>query len=54
MSEYYGQEVIFMKQQQDSNLQQQNVKDKSEKERKQDIKNAEYIAKNGQPNHPNT
>ncbi len=43
-----------MTQQQDSNLQQQNIKDKSAKEKKQDIKNAEYIAKNAQTNHPNT
>ncbi|WP_255711601.1 hypothetical protein [Pelosinus baikalensis] len=43
-----------MTQQQNSNLQQQSIKEKSEKEKKQDIKNAEYIAKNAQPNHPNT
>jgi len=43
-----------MTQQQDSNLQQQSIKDKSKKEKKQDIKNAEYIAKINQPNHPNT
>ncbi len=40
--------------QQDTSVQQQSIKNKSEKERKQDIKNAEYIAKNNQPNHPNT
>jgi hypothetical protein len=43
-----------MTQQQNSNLQQQSIKEKSEKEKKQDIKNAEYIAKNAQSNHPNT
>ena len=43
-----------MTKQQNSNLQQQSIKEKSEKEKKQDIKNAEYIAKNAQPNHPNT
>lgn len=43
-----------MTQQQNNNLQQQSIKEKSEKEKKQDIKNAEYIAKNAQPNHPNT
>lgn len=44
-----------MTQQQVSDLQQQqNTKGKSAEERKQDIKNAEYIARINQPNHPNT
>ncbi|MBC8014408.1 MAG: hypothetical protein H7X79_01520 [Sporomusaceae bacterium] len=47
-----------MTQQQGSDLQQQqeqqNAKGRSAEEQKQDIKNAEYIARIGQPNHPNT
>ncbi len=43
-----------MTKQQTSNSQQHNIKGKSTKEKEQDIKNAEYIAKVGQPNHPNT
>ena len=34
--------------------QQQNAKGRSAEEQKQDIKNAEFIARVGQPNHPNT
>lgn len=37
-----------------SQQQQQNTKGKNAKEKNQDVKNAEYIARNGQPNHPNT
>lgn len=46
-----------MTQQQANDLQhqkQQNAKERSTEEQKQDIKNAEYIAHVGQPNHPNT
>ena len=47
-----------MTQEQTSDLrqqqQQQNAKGRSAEEQKQDIKNAEYIARIGQPNHPNT
>jgi hypothetical protein len=45
-----------MTQQQASDLQQQqkNIKEKNAKEKRQDIKNAEYIAHIDQPNHPNT
>ena len=32
----------------------QNSKGKPKKEKEQDIKNAEYLAKMNQPNHPNT
>ncbi|SFL93119.1 hypothetical protein [Pelosinus propionicus] len=42
-----------MAQKRDSDVQ-QNTKGKRGKEQIQDIKNAEYIAKNKQPNHPNT
>ena len=47
-----------MTHQQVNNSQQQGNKNqkqrKSKKEQEQDIKNAEYIARVGQPNHPNT
>lgn len=47
-----------MTQRQASDLQQQqeqqNKKGRSAEEQKQDIKNAEFIARVGQPNHPNT
>lgn len=34
--------------------QQQNATEKDAEDKKQDIKNAEYIARMNQPNHPNT
>jgi len=46
-----------MARQQASDMQQQeqqNKKGRSAEEQKQDIKNAEFIARVGQPNHPNT
>lgn len=43
-----------MTQQQTENLQNQTTKERSTKEQQQDIKNAEFIARVGQPNHPNT
>ncbi|MBP2626409.1 MAG: hypothetical protein H6Q68_1120 [Firmicutes bacterium] len=40
--------------QQQSNDSQQQQQRRSAEEKKQDIQNAEYIARVGQPNHPNT
>jgi hypothetical protein len=44
----------YMAKQQANNSQQQDRKGKNAKEKNQDVKNAEYIARVGQPNHPNT
>ncbi|WP_267886711.1 hypothetical protein [Anaerosinus massiliensis] len=44
-----------MKQAQSKNAsQKQNKKQRSDKEKKQDVKNAAFIAGMDQPNHPNT